>query len=119
MARNKALPIWPELADSALIDHQDRTFMVAFERDSSGITPYDCDLPAANSPERCEMWERGQWHYASITVTAVDADLKAIELPGASSTRTYSGLPSDGDLSSIALRLCAEITFALNCAPGV
>lgn len=107
----------PELANSAIVDHYGRRFLVSIEREADNVTPYDCDLPQANSPTRCAAWERGDWHYVRMQVVALDSRLTPLDIERVETTRAYPRLPSDGDLSGYACRLCAELTFVLNTLP--
>lgn len=73
----------PELADSALIDYEGKTFVFTIERD-----PDD-------------------WQFVRVCVAELSSGL---ELPG----RASSIMSSDGDLSSVACRLCAEVAAGLH-----
>jgi len=117
MYRERPAQPAPELANSALIDHHGRTFLVSIEREAENVTPYDCDLPEVNSPTRCAAWERGDWHYVHMRVAALDSRLTPLDIERVETTRAYSRLPSDGDLSGYACRLCAELSLVLDNLP--
>jgi hypothetical protein len=79
-----------ELADSALIDYEGKTFVVTIERD-----PDD-------------------WQFVRVCVDELSSGL---ELPNAAQVlprRASCIMPSDGDLSGVACRLCAEVAAGLH-----
>lgn len=110
-------PQWVVPPDASIIDHDTCTFVVLYEQDATGLTPYE-DGPAAPCASRCEAWERGHWHYVTIRVTAVDACLQPLKCDGIAAGRVHHGLPSDGDIFGAVKRLCSEIALQLSVPPG-
>jgi hypothetical protein len=113
---------WVERNDNAIFEYFGRRFIVAFERDTSGVTPDTCNACEPISPAHRESWERGEWHFLTIRAALIGNSLSPLRTRSSDAGRTRSGVPSFDNLPLITERLCAEIIepriFPLGTLPG-